>query len=70
MYESAPPPPVHAKPTERTSLEALQALGEIRAVRRSLELYRAQPAFTSLEDLAARVRSMIAIGPGSRLFDA
>ncbi|WP_437800778.1 RNA polymerase sigma factor [Sorangium sp. So ce693] len=61
---------VHAKPTERTSLEALQALGEIRAVRRSLELYRAQPAFTSPEDLAARVRSMIAIGRGSRLFDA
>ncbi len=48
------------KPAAKTSLEALQALGEIHGVRRALELYRAQHAFTVSEDFASQLREMIA----------
>jgi hypothetical protein len=49
----------YASKTARTSLEALQAFGEIGRVRRALELYRAQPEFRAPEDFAARVRSLM-----------
>jgi RNA polymerase sigma factor (sigma-70 family) len=49
----------YATPTRQTSVEALQALGEIKQARRSLELYRAQPAFKAPEDFAAKVRTML-----------
>ena len=49
----------YAAPANRTSLEALRAFGEIQTVRRSLELYRAQPQFRAPEDFAERVRKMI-----------
>jgi len=48
------------KPVAKTSVEALRALGEIHGVRRALELYRAQPAFTISEDFARQLRAMIA----------
>jgi len=47
-----------AAPTPRTSLEALRAFAEIEAVKRSLELYRAQPELRAPEDFASRVRDM------------
>jgi hypothetical protein len=50
----------YAQPAAKTSLEALQALGEIEGVRRSLELYRAQPAFSAPEELAKQLRGLIA----------
>lgn len=49
----------HAAPTPRTSLEALRAFGEINQVRRSLELYRAQPEPRAPEDFAESVRQML-----------
>jgi RNA polymerase sigma factor (sigma-70 family) len=49
----------YAVPTPKTSLEALRAFGEIQHVRRSLELYRAQPEFRAPEDFAARLRETI-----------
>jgi RNA polymerase sigma factor (sigma-70 family) len=48
-----------ALPVARTSLEALRAHGELRQVRRSLEIYRAQPSFEPGEDFAAHVRELI-----------
>ncbi|WP_437332033.1 hypothetical protein [Sorangium sp. So ce394] len=58
----------YAVASTRTSLEVLRAEGEIREMRRSLELFRAQPKFALTEDFAARVRSMIA--SASSLSDA
>lgn len=49
----------YAAPTAQTSLEALNAFGEIGRVRHALELYRAQPEFRAPEDFAARVRALI-----------
>jgi RNA polymerase sigma factor (sigma-70 family) len=49
----------YAKPTSQTSLEALRAFGEIKQVRRSLELYRAQPQFLLPEDFAQHLRQML-----------
>jgi RNA polymerase sigma factor (sigma-70 family) len=49
----------YAVPTARTSLETLRAFGEIQQVRRSLELYRAQPEFRAPEDFAAQMRAVI-----------
>lgn len=49
----------YAVSTPRTSLEALRAFGDIQRVRRSLELYRAQPEFRAPEDFAARLRETI-----------
>jgi len=48
----------YALPTTQTSLEALRAVGEIAHVKRSLELYRAQPAFEAPEDFSARLREV------------
>lgn len=50
----------YAVPTVKTSVEVLRALGEVRKVRRSLELFRAQPSFAAPEDFADRVRAVIA----------
>lgn len=55
--------PAHLKygrPVAQTSLEALRAMGEIHEVRRSLELYRAQPAFELSHDFAKHLREIIA----------
>jgi hypothetical protein len=49
----------YAKNVSETSLEALRAFGELKQVRRSLELYRAQPQHPAPEDFAERVRAMI-----------
>jgi RNA polymerase sigma factor (sigma-70 family) len=49
----------YASASTKTGLEALRAHGEIKQVRRALELYRAQPAFAAPEDFAARVRAML-----------
>jgi hypothetical protein len=49
----------YATKTAQTSLEALRAFGELQHVRRSLELYRAQPVSRAPEDFAERVRAMI-----------
>jgi len=49
----------YALPTTQTSLEALRAAGEIARVKRSLELYRAQPAFEAPEDFSLRLREML-----------
>ncbi|NUP12261.1 MAG: RNA polymerase sigma factor [Polyangiaceae bacterium] len=49
----------YALSSRKTTVEALRALGEIREVRRSLELYRAQPAFEAPADYASAIRSMI-----------
>ncbi len=48
-----------AKPSDQTSLEALHTFGELKRVRRSLELYRAQPVARAPEDFAEHVRAMI-----------
>lgn len=58
----------YAQPAPRSSLETLRAFGELGKVRSSLELYRAQPAPRSPDELAARVREMLE-APGTRLFD-
>jgi RNA polymerase sigma factor (sigma-70 family) len=44
----------------RTSLEVLQALGEVRRVQRSVEIYQTQPEFEPSEDFSARIREMLA----------
>ncbi len=49
----------HAAPSARTSLETLRAFGEINHVRRSLELYRAQPEPRAPADFAEDVRQML-----------
>jgi len=49
----------YAVPVKQTSVEALRAVGEIARVKRSLELYRAQPRFDAPEDFSARVREML-----------
>jgi len=49
----------YAAPGRPTSVAAVRALGEFHAVRRSLEIYRAQPAFAAPEDFAARLRALI-----------
>jgi RNA polymerase sigma factor (sigma-70 family) len=48
-----------AAATPKTSLEALRAMGDIARVRRSLELYRAQPEFRAPTDFAKHLRSLI-----------
>lgn len=48
-----------AQASAETSLEALRTFGEIKRVRRSLELYRAQPVARAPEDFADHVRAMI-----------
>jgi RNA polymerase sigma factor (sigma-70 family) len=48
-----------ARPVPTTSLEALRAHGELKQVRRSLELYRAQPQHQAPEDFARRLREML-----------
>jgi RNA polymerase sigma factor (sigma-70 family) len=48
-----------ALPVARTSLEALRAHAELGHVRRSLELYRAQPSFSPGDDFAAHLRTLI-----------
>ena len=48
-----------AQATDQTSLEALRTFGELKQVRRSLELYRAQPVARAPEDFAEHVRTMI-----------
>lgn len=55
--------PRFALPSGPTSLEAVSALGEIRAARRSLELYRAQPVFRAPEDFAVDLRRMLEQAP-------
>jgi hypothetical protein len=52
-----------ARPTPKTSLETSSTLGAIHKVRRSLELYRAQPTFTAPEDFAQHIRRLIAETP-------
>lgn len=52
-----------ASPAAKTSVEALRALGEIHAVRRSLELYRAQPDFAPPDVFAEKLRRLIASAP-------
>jgi RNA polymerase sigma factor (sigma-70 family) len=49
----------YAEPTGTTTLEALRAFDELRKVRRSLELYRAQPQFRAREDFAERLKEML-----------
>jgi len=49
----------YAEPISKTSLEALRAFGELNQVRRSLELYRAQPEPRAPEDFAESVRHML-----------
>ena len=49
----------YASRTTQTSLEALRAVGEIARVKRSIELYRAQPAFEAPEDFSARLREIL-----------
>lgn len=49
----------YAKPTGRTTLEALRAYGELKQVRRSLELYRAQPQFRAPQDFAEQLKQML-----------
>jgi len=49
----------YAVPAKQTSVEALRAVGEIARVKRSLELYRAQPRFDAPEDFSARLREML-----------
>lgn len=59
-----------AAPVERTSLEALRATRrEVGRVRRSLELYRAQPIERAPDDFAAHLRALVA-DPSLHLFDA
>jgi RNA polymerase sigma factor (sigma-70 family) len=49
-----------AAPSDRTSLEMLRASRrEVGRVRRSLELYQAQPSHNAPEDFAARVRALL-----------
>lgn len=55
--------PRFALPAGPTSLEALSALGELRATRRSLELYRAQPVFRAPEDFALELRRILQQAP-------
>lgn len=57
-----------AAPVDRTSLEALRAMGEVKRVRRSLDLYRAQPAPKSPETIAARIRPLLEPGANLRIF--
>ena len=52
-----------AHPRAHTSVEALRALGEIHAVRDSLELYRAQHADGPQLDLPAQLRELLASAP-------
>lgn len=55
---------------QESSLESLRAArAEVGRVRRSLELYRAQPVERSPEDFAAHVHKMLS-EPGLRIFDA
>ncbi len=49
----------YARPTNQTSLEALRAFGELKQVRRSLELFRAQPQLQSPADFASELRKTI-----------
>ncbi len=48
-----------ARPVETTSLEALRAHRELKQVRRSLELYRAQPELRAPEDFARQLREAL-----------
>lgn len=43
----------------QTSLETLRAAGELARVKRSLELYRAQPAFTTPVSFSAQLRAIL-----------
>jgi RNA polymerase sigma factor (sigma-70 family) len=49
----------YAKPSGRTTLEALRAYGELKQVRRSLELYRAQPQFRAPRDFAEQLKQVL-----------
>lgn len=49
----------YAEPAGRTTLEALRAFEELKHVRHSLELYRAQPQFRAREDFAERLKEML-----------
>jgi RNA polymerase sigma factor (sigma-70 family) len=49
-----------ASPAARPSLDGQRALAEIHRVRRSLELYRAQPSFAAPADFASQIRKVIA----------
>lgn len=49
----------YARPVETTSLEALRAHRELKQVRRSLELYRAQPELRAPEDFARQLREAL-----------
>jgi RNA polymerase sigma factor (sigma-70 family) len=53
----------YARPVATTSLQALRAFGELQQVRRSLELYRAQPRFQAPEDFARQLRGLIQGAP-------
>jgi RNA polymerase sigma factor (sigma-70 family) len=49
----------HSSPFGKTTVEAFRALGDIRRVRRSLEIYRAQPQRHAPEDFAAGIRAVV-----------
>lgn len=50
-------------PSGSTSLATLRAFGEIKAARRALELYRAQPVFRAPEDFALELRRILEQAP-------
>lgn len=49
----------HAQPTGTTTLEALRAFDELKQVRRSLELYRAQPQARAPQDFAEQLKQLL-----------
>ena len=49
----------YAEPSATTTLEALRAFDELKQVRRSLELYRAQPQFRAPRDFADQLKHML-----------
>lgn len=59
----------HAAPAARTSLEALRARGEVKSIRRSLDLYHAQPVARAPDDLAQHIRALLD-SRNLRVFDA
>ena len=45
--------------SRKTTLEVLRACDEVGKVRRSLEVFQAQPAFEPTEDFAAQIRALL-----------
>jgi hypothetical protein len=62
-----PERPRYATPAPATTLEALRAFGELKQVRRSLELYRAQPRFRAPQDFAEQLKEVLKSAPALTL---